>query len=1229
MVFFVLFSLFPGWPINYKPVNEYIPKTEVAEAADFSMKTGYYVGGGASTTTVEGVGFQPDLVIVKSSKAETNGSVFYTSSMPAASGGFLGAALANSATAFVGTNSDGFMVGPGNDDTNQAFSTYQYIAFKDTMSRAGFTVGSYTGDGVDGKSISFGFQPDVVVVKADGATAAVWRASNMAGDVSQYFTASASGSDLIQSLDVGGFSVGTNAAVNTGGVTYYYFAFKVSAGSVAVGNYTGDGNDNRTISGAGFSPDFVWVKQNSTQAGVLRNDQLFGDLSGSFTAGAVAANKIQSFDASDGFQVGTDASVNTNAVVYYYVAFAGSPAYSPGSQSFSFKTGYYIGNGASASITGLGFKPDLVIVRAEKSNSGVFRTSIMNGDITGGFAGGTLSSSANTITSLDSDGFTIGSDTDVNDDAVLYQWVAFTGNGGTDFKVGAFVGTGVDNTAITGLGFRPDFVFLKSEYTPAAIWSSSVTSSDWSNYFTNTAGSSDLIQGLDADGFTVGSNSAANGSGRTLFYVAFKASSSKLKVGTYVGNGSDNRDITGIGFTPNFIMTKNISEASVGVMRTDKQIGDSSVGMVVDTSAANNIQGFGDGLFQVGTGTKVNKNGITYHYFAFGGASTVTRSGNFYLESGTYTGTGSAFSVTGIGFRPDMVIVKDAAANKSVYKTDFMVGDGAFNIGTAGGVSNLLAITSLDSDGFSIGTNSIVNTGGNTYYWYAFGNSGCSNFRVGVYASNGLDNRDITGVGFQPDFVFSESAGSQMGVWRTSAWVGDSSLQFSNLASTTNMIQSLASDGFQVGTGVQTNNTTEGTAHIYFAFKNTAGYFNVGKYVGNAGDNRNITDVGFQPDVVWVKSATNAGAAVHRSAEVAGDSSMYFTATANAANIVQSVSSTGFQIGTDATVNSNNVNYYWASWKTLPPDLQQISYRWRNDNGTESAATFAEAENTVIANLQKSTNKRLRFEMSNEGSSAASATYRLEYGLKETTCGAISSWTTVAADPTTEHWKIADSSYITNGENTTNVSSGLTDENTTFVSGVVLDSGPSTRSITLTPTNFTEIEYNIQATASATGGATYCFRLTNAGSTSNFTYGIYPEATLEVGAVAISITSDGVVDFGALDFSAVVSTTAASVETVRVDSGPANLSVRSTDFISGTSTWALGGSNGVDQVKLEYATSTNANWTTFSASGTVYAVDGNVAQGGTRDLRFQITMPSNSNNYAQFSSNVMIVATTP
>ena len=79
--------------------------------------------------------------------------------------------------------------------------------------------------------------------------------------------------------------------------------------STIQGNGTGNGADNRAITGLGFTPDLVIIKaRTDPQVGVIRTSTMVGDLSKELTGGtALVANEIQSLDA-NGFTIGTDDS---------------------------------------------------------------------------------------------------------------------------------------------------------------------------------------------------------------------------------------------------------------------------------------------------------------------------------------------------------------------------------------------------------------------------------------------------------------------------------------------------------------------------------------------------------------------------------------------------------------------------------------------------------------------------------------------------------------------------------------------------------------------------------------------------------------------------------------------------------------------------------------------------------------------------------------------------------
>jgi len=170
-----------------------------------------------------------------------------------------------------------------------------------------------------------------------------------------------------------------------------------------------------------------------------------------------------------------------------------------------------------------------------------------------------------------------------------------------------------------------------------------------------------------------------------------------------------------------------------------------------------------------------------------------------------------------------------------------------------------------------------------------------------------------------------------------------------------------------------------------------------------------------------------------------------------------------------AQLNSDGV-------KIFDRSLQWVSY-------FGAGATFMANEDTPVTGYPKLTPIRGRVEVSNEG--------RLEYA--RSTSGP---WTTVPAAATTEEWEMYNSTYITDGEATANISPGLTDESTTFIAGQLKDTGSTTGAITLAGDQFTELEYSIRATSNSTNCQTYYFRVTNAGSTTNFSFTVYPQITV-------------------------------------------------------------------------------------------------------------------------------------
>jgi hypothetical protein len=290
-------------------------------------------------------------------------------------------------------------------------------------------------------------------------------------------------------------------------------------------------------------------------------------------------------------------------------------------QAVQFASGSYVGNGADGrSITGVGFQPDAVIIKGDTAQFAVMRTATMPADSSKELAEPAVLQ-ANRIESLDADGFTVGSDARVNAAGINYFWMAFRDTGAGDFKAGSYAGTGLANRSITGVGFQPDYAIVMRDGTSSAVQRSSAMTGDTTLRFTAASSVTGRIQAMEADGFRVGSAAEVNLSGNSYHYAAWKSVAGKVAVGTYAGNGLDNRSITGVGFSPDYVIVK-ASTASEAVHRSAAVTGDSTLRFLNSANLAGAIKALEADGFQVGIHATVNSSGTTYFWAAFDATPT-------------------------------------------------------------------------------------------------------------------------------------------------------------------------------------------------------------------------------------------------------------------------------------------------------------------------------------------------------------------------------------------------------------------------------------------------------------------------------------------------------------------------------------------------------------------------------------------------------------------------------
>ena len=327
---------------------------------------------------------------------------------------------------------------------------------------------------------------------------------------------------------------------------------------IKTGTYTGDGMDNRNIEGIGFQPDYVIVLPNSTAFAVFRPNTLTGDLTLSFddAPGVALPNKIQSLLV-DGFQVGTDISVNAASVTYYYIAMK--------KQHGEFETGTYTGNGAANRLIPLSFQPNFVMTRSGTTVKDTLgRSSTIANAIDLSFKMSSATVAANYIQALEPGGFRIGSSSNVNATGVTYHYQAWKSTGGT-FNVGSYTGNGIDNRNIAGVGFQPEIVLIANSTSGTGRPSirTDVMSGDASRRLHNVALEADRIQAIQADGFQIGTQPEVNKSAVPYHYMAWRNASPIFTQSAYrLFNNTNGTDVGPSLAAPNTAATLGSSGAS-------------------------------------------------------------------------------------------------------------------------------------------------------------------------------------------------------------------------------------------------------------------------------------------------------------------------------------------------------------------------------------------------------------------------------------------------------------------------------------------------------------------------------------------------------------------------------------------------------------------------------------------------------------------------------------------
>jgi len=242
----------------------------------------------------------------------------------------------------------------------------------------------------------------------------------------------------------------------------------------------------------------------------------------------------------------------------------------------------------------------------------------------------------------------------------------------------------------------------------------------------------------------------------------------------YTGNGS-NRDITGVGFQPNFTWIKQRNGTFSHVLGNSVS-GDNkflvSSATQAESTDSDKFRTFVSDGFQVGTHNGVNGSSKTYVGWSWkAGTSfsndasstsvgTIDSAGSVNTDAGfsiiTYTGTGNAATIAhGLGVKPDWIIskIRSTTGDWNVYHDAFgATGRIKFNSTGAGSNNTSIFAELPTSSVISVGNGGDINTSSGTHIFYCFaGKQGYSKF--GSYTGNGNADGSFVYLGFKPAWL--------------------------------------------------------------------------------------------------------------------------------------------------------------------------------------------------------------------------------------------------------------------------------------------------------------------------------------------------------------------------------------------------------------------------------------------------------------------------------------------
>lgn len=571
-----------------------------------------------------------------------------------------------------------------------------------------FNTVTYTGNGTSQSITSVGFQPDLSWIKNRNATQSNRLYDSVRGvnlQISSNQTAAESNNGGLTSFDSNGFSLDNWASVNTNSDDYVAWNFKAGGAAVtntdgtitsqvsanteagfSVVSYTAGGTAN-VGHGLGSAPSVIITKNVdiAEQWFVYHKDVGTQKFLGLNTTSAAISNSGVYTSITDATYTNNISGTSRTYINYCFAEVEGFSNF-----------GSYVGTAVSGNTVVTGFEPAFLMIKRTDSGDNwlVFdnkrspSSPVNLALIPNSSAAEEVGNLGNGFTFLENGFNVVSTDSGVNANGGSYIYMAFAADPTAvepsledSFNTVLYTGTGSTNP-VTGVGFQPDFVWLKKRSGVDDHFAFDSVRGAKSIYPNLTNSENSFPFSFNTDGFTVPVSGGTNGNGDTFVAWNWKGAeipainsngsipsvvsanpAAGFSIVTFTGNGQTGATVGhGLGTAPAVVINKgranlatynnwyvwhkDLPSPNTDLLILNNADAVASDGNYFGGSPTDSTLIFGNDIYGP------NVNGTTYVNYVFAEVAGFSKFGSY---NGGSTGSGNVINT---GFKPMFVMVK-------------------------------------------------------------------------------------------------------------------------------------------------------------------------------------------------------------------------------------------------------------------------------------------------------------------------------------------------------------------------------------------------------------------------------------------------------------------------------------------------------------------------------------------------------------------------------------------